>query len=216
MYRVLNGTAIDLASPYSDAGLNMTVDTNVNYGDVYDYAVRSRHVFGLRSNLSEVLTVQVPYPAPPPAVTNLAAADVANDQGGHVSVSWDDATATTAQSFQVYVRAQPFNSTDGLTPVLVVEDGTSPPVVVNTTSAFTDASSTVTPGAPLADGTPYHIGVLAVDEHGNTSTLATTGPIVPRNDSLRVTDASLVLEGDATTDGVRLIPLTPLSKQPLR
>ena len=72
-----------------------------------------------------MLTVQVPYPAPPPAVTNLAAADVANDQGGHVSVSWDDATATTAQSFQVYVRAQPFNSTDGLTPVLVVEDGTS-------------------------------------------------------------------------------------------
>ena len=207
VYRVLNGTAIDLASPYSDAGLNMTVDTNVNYGDVYDYAVRSRHVFGLRSNLSDVLTVQVPYPAPPPAVTNLAAADVANDQGGHVSVSWDDATATTAQSFQVYVRAQPFNSTDGLTPVLVVEDGTSTPVVVNTTSAFTDASSTVTPGAPLADGTPYHIGVLAVDEHGNTSTLATTGPIVPRNDSLRVTDASLVLEGDATTDGVRLIPL---------
>ena len=53
VYRVLNGTAIDLASPYSDAGLNMTVDTNVNYGDVYDYAVRSRHVFGLRSNLSE-------------------------------------------------------------------------------------------------------------------------------------------------------------------
>ena len=178
----------------------------LNYGDVYDYAVRSRHVFGLRSNLSDVLTVQVPYPAPPPAVTNLAAADVANDQGGHVSVWWDDATTTTAQSFQVYVRAQSFNSTAGLTPVLVVEDGTSTPVVVNTTSAFTDASSTVTPGAPLADGAPPHrrSGGRRARQHEHAGDHRTGRP---RNDSLRVTDASLVLEGDVTTDGVRMIPL---------
>ena len=207
VYRVPNGTAIDLGSPYADSGLNMTEDTNVNYGDVYDYAVRSRHVFGLRSNLSDVLTVEVPYPAPPPAVTNLVAADVAADQGGHLSVSWDDATTTTAQSFQIFVRPQPFNSSTGLTPAANVDAGTSPPVMVNMTSAFTDASSAVTPSAPLIDGTAYHIGVLSVDEHGNTSTLATTGPVLPRNDSLRGTNASLMLEGDVTSEGLRLIPL---------
>ncbi len=207
IYRVLNGTAIDLASPYADAGLNMTVDTNLSYGDVYDYAVRSRHVYGLRSNLSEVLTVQVPYPAPPPAVTNLTATDVAGDQGRHLSVEWDDATVTTAQSFQIYVSAQAFTSAAGMTPTVNLDAGTSTPVTVNMTSAFTDASSTVTPSAPLVDGTSYHIGVLAVDEHGNTSTLATTGPVMPRNDTLRTTEVSLVLEGDLNASGVRLIPL---------
>ena len=206
VYRVPNGTAIDLSTPYGDAGLNMTVDMNVNYGDVYDYAVRSRHVFGLRSNLSDVLTVEVPYPAPPPPVTNLTAADVEGDQGGHLSVWWDDAI-TTAQSFQIFVRAQPFNSTAGLTPAVNVDAGTSTPVTVNMSSAFSDASSTGTPSAPLIDGTAYHVGVLAIDEHGNTSSLVTTGPVLSRNDSLRATNVSLVLEGDATAAGVRLIPL---------
>ena len=207
VYRVLNGTTIDLATPYADAGLNMTVDMNVNYGDVYDYAVRSRHIYGLRSNLSDVLTVQVPYPAPPPAVTGLTAADIAADKGGRLSVTWDNSTVTTAQSYQVFVGAQPFNATSGMAPAVNLDAGASLPVTIDMTSALTDGALVLTPPAPLADGTSYHIGVVAVDEHGNASSLVTTGPVAPRNDSLRTTDASLVLEGDVTTSGIRLIPL---------
>lgn len=207
IYRVANGSAIDLDAPYADSGLNLTVDTNVNYGDVYDYAVRSRHVFGLRSNLSDVLTVEVPYPAPPPAVTNLSAVDVAADLGGHLSLGWDQDPMTTAQAHRVFVAAQGFNSTDGMSPVMTLEGGDAPPVVVNMTSALMDGTTVLTPSTSLVDGTSYHLGVVGVDEHGNTSSLVTFGPVTPRNDSIRTVVASLVLEGAQNVSGVQLLPL---------
>lgn len=207
VYRVVNGSAIDLDAPYADSGLNLTVDTNVNYGDVYDYAVRSRHVFGLRSNLSDVLTVEVPYPAPPPAVTNLTAFDVAADLGGHLSLGWDHDTMTTAQAHRVFVTTQAFNSTDGMSPVMTLESGDAPPIVVNMTSALMDGTTVLTPSSPLMDGTSYHLGVVAVDEYGNMSSLVTFGPVAPRNDSLRAVVASLVLEGAQNASGAHLLPI---------
>ncbi|DAC19342.1 MAG TPA: VCBS repeat-containing protein [Candidatus Poseidoniaceae archaeon] len=207
VYRVPNGTAIDLNSPYADAGLNMTVDANISYGDVYDYAVRSRHVFGLRSNLSALLTVEVPYPAPPPPVVNLTASDLMSDEGGHIAVDWDDAEITSAQAYRVYVSPQAFNATAGLNPVTVLDVDASRPIVVNTTSDVVNGTTVLTPSGPLQDGTPYHLGVVAVDEHGNTSSLVTTGPVSPRDDRLRTPSVTLTLDGDTNASGVRLLPV---------
>ena len=207
VYRVPNGTPIDLDAPYSDVGLNMTVDTNVTYGDVYDYAVRSRHVFGLRSNLSEVLTVEVPYPAPPSPVVNLTASDVASDSGGHLSVWWEDDLASTAQAYHVYVSRQPFNNTTGLGHVAVVDAGATLPIIVNSTSAVLDGSTVLTPSVPLQDGLEYHLGVVAVDEYSNISSVAVTGPVAPRNDNLRATGVTLILEGDSDISGLRVLPI---------
>ena len=63
--------------------MNMSVDPGVSPGDVYDYRVRSNHQFGVTSNLSNILTVTIPYPLPPSAIQNVSAQDVPDDEGGH-------------------------------------------------------------------------------------------------------------------------------------
>jgi hypothetical protein len=114
---------------------------------------------------------------------------------------------TTAQAHRIFVTTQAFNSTDGMSPVMTLESGDTPPIEVNMTSALMNGTTVLTPSSPLMDGTSYHLGVVAVDEHGNTSSLVTFGPVAPRNDSLRAAVASLVLEGAQNVSGVHLLPI---------
>ena len=62
VFKTVNGTDFDYTSPFDTPTMNMSVDPEVSPGDVYDYRVRSNHQFGVTSNLSNILTVTIPYP----------------------------------------------------------------------------------------------------------------------------------------------------------
>ena len=51
--------------------------------------VRVYSLFGIASNLSDILQVTKPYPAPPSALTGLSLTDVGNDTGGVLELSWN-------------------------------------------------------------------------------------------------------------------------------
>ena len=63
---------LDLNNVYNRTFMNETIDSNITIGSTYWYIVRSTHDFGIASNLSDVLQVTVPYPAPPSALTGLS------------------------------------------------------------------------------------------------------------------------------------------------
>ena len=203
VYRVPNGTAIDLEQPFLDAGVNLTMDMDVEYGAIYDYAVRSRQVYGLRSNLSDILTVEIPYPDPPPSVLNLTATDVPDDEGGHLRVQWSVEAESTALVHHVLVATSSAANVSTLMPVVSVTAGNSNDVIINATSAGPNGTS-----APLVDGTFYHVWVVGEDEHGNWTLLPTpVGPVAPRNDVLLEVQVTLILQGTRTSGEVTLLPL---------
>lgn len=198
VYRVPNGTDFDLSQPYADVGNNMTIDIEVEFGAIYDYAVRSRQIYGVRSNLSDVLTVEIPYPDPPPAVLNLTATDVPGDEGGHLRVTWDVEADSSAVVHHVFVGTDADADPHPLPPVVSVVSGDASDVVVNISA----------PSMPLVDGTPYYVWVAGEDEYGNLTVVpARAGPVAPRNDQVQDVQVSLVLLGSMTSDSTSLLPL---------
>ena len=81
--------SINLQDVYNRSFFNQTIDSNVTVGSTYWYVVRSTHQYGIASNFSQPLMVTVPYPAPPSQLTGFSLTDVASDQGGVLSLSWN-------------------------------------------------------------------------------------------------------------------------------
>ena len=195
VFKTVNGTDFDYTSPFDTPTMNMSVDPEVSPGDVYDYRVRSNHQFGVTSNLSNILTVTIPYPLPPSAIQNVSALDVPDDEGGALQVSWDIGPEIV-NSYEIYVTDYEHNTTSNLTPVVSLSDRTQLSTVVDKTSIVSDILGIQSGGLELVDGTAYFVSVVGVDEFGNKSTEVTSvGPVYSRNDSIRSPDVLLDVDG---------------------
>ncbi len=172
IFRVVNGTTLDTAIHEFDTTiLNMTVDASVAPGTTYDYFVRSIHSYGVASNLSDVLTVAIPFPGmiPSPATTMV---DRSADDGGWFSISWEDPDATTLDHFEIYLSSTQFSNISDMTPILSLNS--------TTFSIETNQSSE----GKLVDGTPYWGACIPVDIYDRSITsVVAVGPVMTRNDS---------------------------------
>jgi hypothetical protein len=164
--------ALDLNSPYAISMANITVDEEVSVGATYTYAVRSIHIFGITSNLSNLLEVTIPYPASPGAVTGVTVTDVADDEGGSLIVTWDLLPESSLpypyglDSYDVYYSTSEFNSTDDATQI-----------------GWGNWYWNLMTFTGLIDGTGYWFAVVGEDSFGNyTKEVVSVGPTYPRND----------------------------------
>ena len=134
----------------------------VQPGQTWSYWVQSVHDFGVTSNLSAPLTVTVPYPAPKSFVPNLTAADVPDDDGGALNVSWSAGDPSIA-AHQIFVFSNDFND------VSQRNTGLKTDATIRSIHVVEDSD-----GAPLVDGTGYYIAVIGIDA---TATPRPTSPL---------------------------------------
>ena len=192
---------ISLDDPYQEPVINVTVDQNVTVGATYWYQVRSIHQFGQTSNLSNLLEVTIPYPAPPAAIENLTMNDVDQDMGGTINLSWDEPNASI-DYYNIYIENTNFSNVSNLTPYMTIGYGN------NTTIA-----------TGLIDGIAHYAAIVAVDMYGNyTMEVNAVGPEFPRIDVPSTVEISLSvgeeiqigkpfdLNVTVTVDGVPSIP----------
>ena len=159
-----NGTP-DFTNPYSTVMANITMDENIVSGSTYWYVVRSVHIFGVTSNLSNFLEVTIPYPVPPGVIYGVNVVDIDADTGGVLGVSWN-ASTEPVDHYDIFLETNNFSDIAGLTAA--------------TTVANVSTSTTI---SGLIDGTGYWVAVVAVDQYGNTTNeVNSVGPTYPRND----------------------------------
>ena len=186
VYRSVTGQPADLQNVYLTSPSNFTIDENVQPGDTWTYWVRSIHSYGVTSNLSLPFDVTVPYPVPKSYIPNVTASDVPEDEGGHLSIAWDQGDASVVEH-RIYIESYAFSSIGNLTTVHAV-NANNYTVEVDTDGA----------GAALIDGTPYHVAVVGFDEFGNASMNVTSlGPVYSRNDTALLTTLEMHYSGFA-------------------
>ena len=201
---------VDFSNPYSEEMTNMFVDENVTVGSTYWYQVRSIHIFGVTSDLSNKLEVTIPYPAAPNQVQNVSLQDVPDDQGGALDLTWDidDNFSVVIQHYEIYLETSTFTNVSGLTPIQNV----TPTTDINSSVETISFSG-------LTNGQAYWAAVVAVDNHGNKTTeVVTDGPAYPRNDIPTSIDLGLnvtpvigfglpfELSLEPTVDGTSIVP----------
>ena len=156
---------VALDDVYSESMANMTFDSNITVGSTYWYQVRSVHIFGVTSNLSNVIEVTVPYPAPPGAIEGISVSDVDADSGGVLQLIWNHSTESIVE-YNVYLETTDFDNITGLSSFV---------------SVLSSQNNTQLSG--LVDGQAYWVSVVALDQYGNTTTAVTpVGPTYSRND----------------------------------
>jgi len=194
IFRVENGTALDTTAHILDTTiLNMTLDVSVVPGTTYDYFVRSVHSFGVASNLSEVLTVAIPYPGliPSPLTTIV---DRAEDDGGWLSISWEDPNSSTLDHFDIYLSSTQFSNISDMTPVATLD-----------TSTFAINISESSEGE-LVDGVPYWGACIPVDIYDRSITsVVAVGPVLSRNDSQLAPELVVHVFGEEETSSLETI-----------
>ena len=203
VFRALEGNAFDLTSPYAVEGNNMTVDGQVVHGETYVYAVRSLHAFGVTSNMSSPLTLTVPFPAPPSAVSGLMAYDTPSDTGGSLDIAWN-ISVDGALEYKVYMENQSIESLDNLSAVATI---------THTTTNQTMSLSTADLGLTTDDTKAYFIAVVAYDNYGNaTDAFSSVGPVMSLNNSIRAVTIAydLLTSGGPTDEDFRLSALDSL------
>ncbi|MEZ8139996.1 MAG: hypothetical protein QMC43_05500 [Candidatus Poseidoniaceae archaeon] len=178
IFRVASGTPIDLNTVFSNTPLNLTLDSSITSGETYDYAVRSLHIYGITSNLSAILSVTIPYPSPPSAITGVMAQDTANDGGGSLDISWLAGDDTIAE-YKLYINTMNVSNLSS-TVALASHSGTVNPDILSATVSCCALDS------QLVDGTAYWVSVIGYDSIGNTTdAIQSFGPVYTRNDTIR-------------------------------
>ena len=172
VYKTNQTESVDLQNAYTSSMTNQTVDFDVSPGDAVTYWVRSVHAFGVTSNLSAPMNINVPYPLPPSYIPNVTATDRPDDDGGILDVRWDAGDASIEQH-RVYVSKVNMTSITGMTPTLLANDST-----FNATISMDDA------GQAIENGVAYYVAVVGEDAFGNYSESVTAvGPVYARNDT---------------------------------
>ena len=167
VYRSVGEDPLDSDQPTFTANTNNFSDEDVIVGLNYHYAVRSIHEGGVRSKLSNIVDLTIPYPTPPAPLSSIFASDVTGDDGGALAITWDHSSAILLESYQIYLETSDFTQISNLTPIETLVQSVN--------------STTIT---GLVDGTPYWLAVIAVDSYGNFSdTIAASGPYLTRNDT---------------------------------
>ena len=204
VFRVVSGTELDFAiHEISNNQLNMTTDSNIIPGVTYDYYVHSVHEYGVTSNLSDVLTVLVPFPGLI-AQVDATVIDKPNDEGGWLNITWSNPVDSAGiDHFDIYVSTSEFSSVSGMTPVVDVNQSNLT-VEVNISSE-----------GEIVDGTQYWAASVAVDVYNRYQMdVNSDGPVMSRNDSQLSSEISVYLTStDEHLDGS--IPLTISRGMPL-
>ncbi|MDA8818589.1 VCBS repeat-containing protein, partial [Candidatus Poseidoniales archaeon] len=191
VFRAAPGVPFDLTSPYSISDRNSTVDGTVEHGTSYVYSVRSLHSYGVTSNMSAPLSVSVPFPAPPAAVTGFNFVDTPGDEGGSLDLSWN-ISIDGAVEYGVYLETQAIETIDALQPIATIAHSTENPIM---------SLSTVEEGLPIVDGTDYYAAIVAFDEYGNaTTSFSALGPVISLNNSQRMALIEYDLSTSSTYD----------------
>ncbi len=213
VFRTTTGGVFDLFQPIQTGPINISIDTSVTIGNSYDYAIRTVHEYGVTSNLSNIISVVIPYPSPPSLVENVSVIDAENDLGGVLNVSWTQSSETFS-SFNIYAHSQNFTTVSNLAPVASVSASVTS-ISINSFSAIIDSNGTeIVPSSSLQNGVQYWVSVVAANTFGNqTNMVSPYGPVIPRNDSLLPTTLSLDLsiDGEMGTNSQLAIRSSSLS-----
>ena len=133
VYRSPADKMLTLQSAYANTLSNNTIDTAVQPGQSWTYWVQSVHSFGVTSNLSSPLTVDVPYPVPKSFLPNLTAVDIPGDTGGAMNVSWSPGDASIVEH-HVFVLTSDFSDVSDQTTTITAAP-TSPRLKFRRTAA---------------------------------------------------------------------------------
>ena len=182
----------------------MFIDQGLSVG-TYDYYVRASHENGIKSNLSDELTITIDPPppdtTPPLGPTNVSASDVPSDQGGHLLVNWTDSISIDTHHHLVFVDTLPFSNVSTRNPVANLSAGNSSIVVTNTSDRLDNTGAVADVGSSIIDNTDLYVAVVAVDLVGNfESTVVTIGPVRTFNDTSIGTSLSLSVVTPSTLD----------------
>lgn len=172
VYREATGQSVNMQNAYATTVANNSLDFNVQPGQSWTYWVRSVHDFGVTSNLSLPLQVEIPYPLPKSFVPDVVAVDAPDDNGGALDLTWGQGDASI-ENHRIYVSSSNFTSIAGM--------NTSITTNATTFALQVRAESN---GTPILDGTPYFVAVVGFDQYGNASDNVTAfGPVYSRNNT---------------------------------
>ena len=198
VFRLLANDTVALDDVYGETMVNSTSDSNISVGSTYRYLVRSVHIFGVTSNLSNVVEVTIPYPSPPGVVEGISLTDVDADNGGVLQLIWNHSTELVT-NYDVYLETSNFDNITGLSPFVSIPSS---------------QSTTLLTG--LVDGQAYWATVVALDQYGNTTTsVSPAGPAYPRNDVPNAVNLQLSVSPNISLGSPFLLELTAeIDQQP--
>ena len=201
IFRMSSSTTYDWTTPHEIViGSNNYTDTQVDISSTYGYVVRSTHTYGVISNLSQSLTVTIPYPAAPENATNVQLIDLdISDETTPLRASWDLSVDSFVEEYLVYVSNMSLDSSTETSVEFTSEknfklgDRTYSPVAtlassttsydISTMSDYTDSSGSVS-GDAIEDTSQYWVAIAAVDIYDNVSLpLPFAGPTVSFNNT---------------------------------
>ncbi len=201
IFKMSSSTAYDWTTPHDIVtGSNNYTDTQVDIGSTYGYVVRSTHTYGVISNLSQSLTVTIPYPAAPENATNVQLMDLdISVETTPLRASWDLSADSFVEEYLVYVSNMSLDSSTETSIEFTSEknfklgDRTYSPVAtlansitsydISVMSDYTDSSGSVS-GKAIEDTSQYWVAIAAVDIYDNVSLpLPFAGPTVSFNNS---------------------------------
>ncbi len=208
VFRAPTGSQISINNPldetptwgYQDSSPEVT-------NQEWDYAVRSVHNFGIVSNISNIVTVNVPdvppvYDTTPPDAAIVSLADVPNDNGGVLNLSFTPSPSTDLAYTLFFVENSEFTNASGLTPY------------ANLSSDDPTTSMLLT---GLTDGEDHWVAAVAVDGDDNAWwNVTAVGPVHSTNDTVRQSTLTLAVSGGGNYDdgmysGVHLHAGAPFS-----
>ena len=195
IFRAATGSQISINQPLADTIAFGYQDTDGVTNQEWDYAVRSVHNSGVYSNLSNIVSVLVPdvppvYDTTPPDAAIVALADVPNDNGGVLNLSFTPSSSSDLAYTLIYFESSDFSNASGLTPYANI-------------SSDNPTTSMLISG--LTDGEQHWAAAVTVDQDDNVWwNVSTVGPIYSVNNSIRQSMLTLDVSGDGTyDDGVR-------------
>jgi hypothetical protein len=191
LFRAQTGSQISINQPLVNTPVNGYQDTDGVTNQEWDYAVRSIHNFGVTSTISNIITVNVPdvppvYDTTPPEPAIVSLADVPNDSGGVLNLSFTPSSSIDLAYTLLFVQNSAFTDATGLTPYANISSGDP------TTSMLISS---------LTDGEDYWAAAVAVDGDDNAWwNVSATGPVHSTNDTVRQSKLTLNVDGDGIYD----------------
>ena len=211
IFKMSSSTAYDWTTPHDIVtGSNNYTDTQVDIGSTYGYVVRSTHTYGVISNLSQSLTVTIPYPAAPENATNVQLMDLdISVETTPLRASWDLSADSFVEEYLVYVSNMSLDSSTETSIKFTSEknfklgDRTYSPVAtlansitsydISVMSDYTDSSGSVS-GKAIEDTSQYWVAIAAVDIYDNVSLpLPFAGPTVSFNNSYLQSNLDIIV-----------------------
>ena len=201
IFKMSSSSAYDWTTPHDIvSGTNNYTDTQVDIGSTYGYVVRSTHTYGVISNLSQSLSVTIPYPAAPENVTNVQLIDLdISSETSPLRASWNLSTDSFVEEYLVYVSNMSLDSSTATSVEFTSEknfklgDRTYSPVAtlansitsydISIMSDYTDSNGSVS-GEAIEETSQYWVAIAAVDIYDNASLpLPFAGPTVSFNNT---------------------------------